>query len=209
MTISELQKKMSKEKNTKENRNEYLDTFVKQLDKKHIGYFNGKKVPFNKNMSYKQCIFNPYKDDSSLITVQIVGKGFDQPGESEADKQVDNLTRKMTEYARATQYLQIKKLVNDKDLFTKGSDDTVLQNFGKLGSSDRMIQRSQMSHYALISFWKMNQQSRQEVMHTYFVEYPLSRDINLSKGLSEVLFLANNIKLPFLFSYVDEQKTSF
>ena len=114
----------------------------------------------------------------------------------------------MTEYARATQYLQINKLVNDTDLFTKSSDDTVLQNFGKLCSSDRMIQRSQMSHYALISFWKMNQQSRQEVMHTYFVEYPLSRDINLSKGLSEVLFLANNIKLPFLFSYVDEQKTS-
>ena len=53
MTISELQKKMSKEKNTKENRDEYLDTFVKQLDKKHIGYFNGKKMPFSKNMSYK------------------------------------------------------------------------------------------------------------------------------------------------------------
>ena len=83
MTISELQKKMSKEKNTKENRDEYLDTFVKQLDKKHIGYFNGKKMPFSKNMSYKQCIFNPYKDDSSLITVQIVGKGFDQPGETD------------------------------------------------------------------------------------------------------------------------------
>ena len=138
--------------------------------------------------------------------MQIVGKDFDLLGES--DQQVDNLTRKMTEFARVTQYLQINKLVNDVDLFTKSGDDTVLKNFGKLVSSERAAQRSQISHYALISFWKMNNQSQQEVLHSYFVQYPLSRHTNFSKGLSEILFLANNIKLPFLFSYVDEKKTS-
>jgi len=39
-----------------------------------LGYFNGKKVPFVKNQSYKQCCFSPYKNDGSVITVQAVGK---------------------------------------------------------------------------------------------------------------------------------------
>ena len=54
----------------------WLNKTVNKLEKMHNGYFSGKKLPFNKIKSIKQCIFDPYQTDSSLITVKIVGKHF-------------------------------------------------------------------------------------------------------------------------------------
>ncbi len=54
----------------------WLNMTVNELEKKHSGYFSGKKMSFNKMESIKQSIFDPYQTDSSLITVQIVGKHF-------------------------------------------------------------------------------------------------------------------------------------
>ena len=68
LTITDLQKKLPKT-GSYEMRTAYMKKFIEQLEKDHSGYFNGKKVPYSKNQSYKQCILNPYTNDGSVITV--------------------------------------------------------------------------------------------------------------------------------------------
>ena len=55
------------------------------MESEHMGYFNGKKVPFAKNQSFKQVVLNPYEDNESVITVQIVGDRIDMSSEAQDD----------------------------------------------------------------------------------------------------------------------------
>ena len=66
-TITDLRSRLGQDALTKENRLENLDKCVKKLDRGHMGYFNGKKLPYSKNQSYKQCLFNPYDAKASTV----------------------------------------------------------------------------------------------------------------------------------------------
>jgi len=93
LTITDLKTQLNKKSFSQDERIEILRTKVEKLQQAHQGYFNGKKLPFSKNQSFKQCIFSPYKADGSLISVQILGR---LPAEQE--EITDNLTRKMAIY---------------------------------------------------------------------------------------------------------------
>ena len=68
-TITDLKKRLGSDIPTKKDRERYLSTFIQGLEDEHMGYFNGKKVPFRKNTAYRQCVFNPFKEDGSVITL--------------------------------------------------------------------------------------------------------------------------------------------
>ena len=51
-----------------------MKKFIGELEEKHDGYFNGKKLPYSKNANYKQCILNPFTNDGSVITIQEMGR---------------------------------------------------------------------------------------------------------------------------------------
>ena len=66
-TITDLRSQLGQAALTRENRLDSLERAVKKLDRAHMGYFNGKKLPYSKNQSYKQCLFNPYDAKASTV----------------------------------------------------------------------------------------------------------------------------------------------
>lgn len=116
-----------------------LEKFCEDLKKANMGYFKGKKVPYAKNMSYKQCIFNPYSisGSASFITVQVVGKLVDANLEARlaANQQIDNLTRKMQFHQKNTLQYKIQKTKTDSELFELNPQEANIHNFGKIVKS--------------------------------------------------------------------------
>ena len=114
LTVSDLRKMAEFKPPTQQDRIDIVRKNIENLSKKHKGYFNGKKVPYAKAQSYKQCIFNPFKNDGGMITVQCVGKFTN--AELNA-KREDNLSRKMTTSLKNTQHLQMKTMMDDSAVF--------------------------------------------------------------------------------------------
>lgn len=201
MTMSEMKQKI-KQTPTKKDRTEQTTEFVNQLKNKHMGYFNGKKVPFAKNQSYKQSIFNPYSDDRSVITVQVVDyASLNSP---------DNLTRKHLYHLKNSQYLTTQKLVGaDQDLFEQPPGGEVqIQSYGKIiAAPNKHKMGDNISEYTIISFWERID-GRHQVMAPFYIPEALSRLVNSDNGLSETLFQSHNIKLPFMFSKNQQMSNS-
>lgn len=132
ITISDLQKKIQKKKTSDKGRHEFLTQFAKKLHKDNNGYFKGKKVPFAKNQSFKQCIFNPYTDDGSFITVQVVGKFADAGSDINVETREDDLTRKMNFNQKNVKFIMVDKQKTDKELFELGANEVNLHKYGDI-----------------------------------------------------------------------------
>lgn len=157
-------------------------------------------MPYAKAQSYKQCVFSPFRKDGSLITVQLVGRFSNS--EQITEERKDNLSRKMEASIRNTEHLKLQTLMDESAVF-QGIDPTQSQfhKFAKIvKDNDRLAGSDDNFDFSMVSFWAKNSDNKLQVLQPYTIPNTLSRVVNSSHDLHEVIFQSYNVALPFMFS---------